>query len=155
MTRKSGQPRPLASLLPEIAREQGWQRQLDRHRLFLDWDNLVDGVIRAHARPLKIVGNVLWLEVVNSAWMQQLQFEKIRLLETLNATLGHHCLDDIRFTLTDHSKKEEPTRPRVSFVQPDQAECDAFSRQIATVEDQTIRGALMSLWYQSHACRRG
>lgn len=150
----SRKPQSLASLLPRITNEQGWQQQLDSHRLFLIWDTLVDPATSAHARPLKIVGNVLWLEVANSAWMQQLQFEKIRLLDTLNATLRLSRLADIRFTLADSSKPKGPDKPRVSFTQPDAAEREAFREQVATVENETIRDALMSLWYQSHSCRR-
>jgi predicted nucleic acid-binding Zn ribbon protein len=147
-------PQALAGLLPRITSEQGWQQQLDSHRLFLKWDTLVDPATSAHARPLKIVANVLWLEVANSAWMQQLQFQKIQLLETLNATLRLSRLADIRFTLTDSSKQEEPEKAGVSFVQPNPAARDAFYNQIAAIENEAVRDALMSLWYQSHSCRR-
>lgn len=147
-------PQALANLLPKIACEQGWQQQLDSHRLFLHWNTLVDTTTSTHARPLKIVGNVLWLEVANSAWMQQLQFQKIQLLETLNETLRLSRLADIRFTLADDSKTKEPDKPKVSFTQPNAAARDAFHEQISTVENETIRDALMSLWYQSHSCRR-
>jgi len=39
----------IADLLPKIACEQGWQQQLDSHRLFLKWDTLVDPATSAHA----------------------------------------------------------------------------------------------------------
>lgn len=144
----------LATLLPNITHEQGWQKQLDSHRLFLLWDTLVDATTRSHARPVKIENGVLWLEVDNSAWMQQFQFQKIPLLETLNGTLRLSRLSDIRFILSDSRTSRKPVKPTVSFIQPNPADRDAFHQQIAAIEDDTIRDALMSLWYQSHSCQR-
>ena len=144
----------LSTLLGGIARGQGWQQQLDRHSLFLHWDTLVDKSISTHAQPLKIIGNVLWLEVANSAWMQQLQFQKIPLLEILNNTLRLSQLEDIRFTLIDRQKAEAQNKQTVRFVQPSPTAREAFETQIGGIEDATIRESLMSLWYLSHSCRR-
>ena len=146
-------PQSVSTLLSRITNEQGWRQQLDTHSLFLHWDKLVDKTISVHARPLKIVGNVLWLEVANSAWMQQLQFQKIQLLEIVNKSLRLSRLEDIRFTLSDN-KPETRSKPTVHFIQPSLAAQDSFQKQIAGIEDEKIREALMSLWYQSHSCQR-
>ncbi|MBW6521257.1 MAG: DUF721 domain-containing protein [Desulfoarculaceae bacterium] len=147
-------PQSLSTLLGGIARGHGWQQQLDRHSLFLHWDKLVDKNTRTHAQPLKIVGKVLWLEVANSAWMQQLQFQKITLLDTLNKTLRLSQLEDIRFTLIDREKTEELNKQSVHFIQPSPTAQDAFEQQIAGIEDAGIRDSLMNLWYLSHSCRK-
>ena len=147
-------PQSVSSLLFRITNEQGWRQQLDTHSVFLHWDKLVDKTTSTHARPLKIVGNVLWLEVTNSAWMQQLQFQKIQLLELVNKSLRLSRLEDIRFTLSDNNP-EARSKPTVHFIQPSLAAQDSFQKQIADIEDEKIREALMSLWYQSHSCQRG
>ena len=147
-------PPSVSTLLARITNEQGWRQQLDTHSLFLHWDKLVDKTTSTHVRPLKIVGNVLWLEVANSAWMQQLQFQKIQLLELVNKSLRLSRLEDIRFTLSDN-KPEARSKPTVHFIQPNPAAQDSFQKQIAGIEDEKIREALMSLWYQSHSCQRG
>ena len=147
-------PQSISTLLSRITSVQGWRQQLDTHSLFLHWDKLVDQTISTHARPLKIVGNVLWLEIANSAWMQQLQFEKIQLLEIINKSLRLSRLEDIRFTLSNNNKTEDRHKPTVHFIQPSPAAQNSFQQQIAGIEDEKIREALMSLWYQSHSCRR-
>lgn len=143
----------ISTLLSQITSEQGWRQQLEMHSLFLQWDKLVDKPTSVHARPLKIIGKVLWLEIANSAWMQQLQFQKVQLLEIVNKTLRLSRLEDIRFTLSDRQvvKHDKQT---VRFTQPNPAAQDAFQKQIAGIEDEKIKEALMSLWYQSHACQR-
>ncbi|MFH2124861.1 MAG: DUF721 domain-containing protein [Pseudomonadota bacterium] len=147
-------PQDITSLLSGITREQGWRKQLDLHSLFLHWDKLVDTSTSTHARPLKIVGNILWLEITNSAWMQQLQFQKIGLLEILNKRLRLSRLEDIRFTLIDSHKKKEPDKQAVHFIQPSPAAQESFEKQIAIIEDEIIRDSLMSLWYLSNSCRK-
>ncbi len=147
------EPQILSTLLTGMSRQQGWQLQLDRHSLFIHWNKLVDKSISTHAQPLKIVGKVLWLEVANSAWMHQLQFEKIMLLENLNKTLRLSQLEDIRFTLVDRQQAAEQKKQQVHFIQPDATAREAFARQIAVIDGVEIRDSLMSLWYLSHSCR--
>jgi hypothetical protein len=147
-------PQLVASLLSGITRNQGWRQQLDQHSLFLNWNQLVEKSISAHAQPIKIVGNVLWLEVANSAWIQHLQFQKIQLLENINAAIRLSHLEDIRFILDDNRKTQQHSKPSVRFVQPDPAALRTFEKQIAGIEDESIKDALLSLWYQAHACQR-
>lgn len=147
-------PQNVASLLSGITNKQGWRQQLDIHSIFLHWEKLVDTSTSTHARPLKIVHNVLWLEISNSAWMQQFQFQKIHLLEILNKSLRLSRLEDIRFTLSNSLKTVEPDKKRVHFVQPSPAAQESFQKQIAIIGDEKIRDSLMSLWYLSHSCQK-
>jgi predicted nucleic acid-binding Zn ribbon protein len=147
-------PQLLAGLLAGITNAQGWRQQLNTHSLFLHWESIVDTTINTHAKPLKIVGNVLWLEITNSAWMQQLQFQKIQLLETVNKTLRLSHFTDIRFILASDRPSETQARPTVRFTQPSPAAQDSFQQQLAGIEDEKIRDSLMSLWYLSHSCQR-
>ncbi len=148
-------PQSVSTLLSRITNEQGWRQQLDTHSLFLHWDKLVDKTTSTHARPLKIVNNVLWLEIANSAWMQQLQFQKVQLLEIVNNSLRLSRLEDIRFVLTNSDQTVERNKQTVHFIQPSPAAQESFQKQIAGIEDEEIRESLMSLWYQSHSCQRG
>lgn len=154
--KKIGQnePQNVATLLSGISNRQGWRKQLDIHSIFLHWDKLVDTSTSVHARPLKIVHNVLWLEISNSAWMQQFQFQKIHLLETLNKSLRLSRLEDIRFILSNSLKTVEPVKKTVHFVQPSAAAQESFQKQIAVIGDEKIRDSLMSLWYLSHSCQK-
>jgi predicted nucleic acid-binding Zn ribbon protein len=147
-------PQSVSTLLSQLAGEQGWRKQLDRHNLFLHWDELVDKTTSSHARPLKIVKNVLWLEITNSAWMQQFQFQKIQLLDIINKSLRLSRLQDIRFILTNSDQTVKHREQTVHFIQPSPAAQESFQKQIAGIENEEIRNALMDLWYMSHSCRK-
>ena len=145
----------LAAALPGIIRDKGWAKQIDLYSLFVEWENIVDKTTAQHARPLKIVRNVFWVEVDNSSWIHQLQFQKVQILESLNAALELSHLKDVKFTLVQ--KPEEPQEKqnkKVQFVPVDPAELRAFEHQVSLIEDKESREALIRLWYLSRACRR-
>ncbi|WP_457575365.1 DUF721 domain-containing protein [Desulfomarina sp.] len=151
---KKKRARSLAGLLPELVRERGWEKQLDLYSIFPRWRELVGPEIDEYASPLKIVRGVLWIEVENSSWLQQLQFEKMQLLDVLNQALRLNRLDDIKMVLPVRVKDDEvkPVRS-VTFVKPDNKEVEAFEHQVSTIADEKCRDALMRFWYLSRACR--
>jgi hypothetical protein len=138
-----------------IIRDKDWDKKFDQHRVFLAWSELVDQETAAHARPLKIVKDVLWVEVDNSAWVQQLQFKKLELLDQLNDHLRVSYFTDIRFTVGDAVKTDEKKQtPAPRMVPPSEEEIKRFKNQIEFIEDEEIREAMTRLWYVSQAVRR-
>jgi len=147
----------VANILPTLIREKGWERQFDLHTLFSRWQELVGEEISDCARPLKIERGVLWIEVENSAWLQQLQYEKMDLMDVLNNSLKLSALKDIKMILPK-GKEEQVSRkqyPDIRFVRPEEKEIDAFKTQISCIEDEKCREALMQFWYLARACKRG
>jgi len=145
----------IAGVLPEIVRHKGWQVKLEQHSFFPVWEEVVGEELAGCSRPLKVVKNVLWLEVVNSTWMQQLQFEKRRILDAVNARLALSKIKDIKFMLAGAEQDEKQQRaPEVSFVPPDPEQLRTFEQQVSCIEDEASRNGLVRLWYLTKACRR-
>ncbi len=138
-----------------IIRDKDWEKKFDQHRIFLKWPEIVDRETAAHARPLKVANDVLWVEVDNSAWAQQLQFKKLELLDDLNDFLRVSYFADIRFTVgqsRDPIKKTLQERPRM--VPPTAEEIEQFEKQVDFIEDENVKEAMIRLWYVSQAVRR-
>jgi len=151
---KKKREKAAGAVLPGLLREKGWEKQLDLHSIFPRWRELVDAEVGDHAEPLKIVKGTLWLEVENSAWLQQLQYRKFELLDILNEALRLSRLTDIKLVLPVGRKKGKRKADRtISFVRPDEKKIAAFERQVSCIEDEQCRDALMQFWYLSHACR--
>lgn len=149
----------IAKFLPSIVREKGWEKQLDLHSIFPCWRELVSPDAGDHSFPLKIQKGVLWVEVENSAWLQQLQYEKIDMLERLNRFLSLGRLSDIKMVLP--KKKDdnpfdeaEESRKGVEFSRPPQEDIAKFEQQAGCIEDKECREALVQFWYLANACRR-
>lgn len=145
----------LATVLPAIMRDKGWEQKLDQHRIFLEWQDIVDEETAAHSRPLRVVKNVLWLEVENSSWMQQLQYQKFFLLETLNEYLNIAHYSDIRFSVEEKQKESVKKEEKaIRFIPPSPEKVEQFTQQISSIEDENIKESLMRLWYLAQACRK-
>ena len=144
----------VSSLLPGIIRDRGWEKQMDLYSIFPRWKDIVSHDAAVHAEPLKIVKEVLWLEVENSAWLQQLQFQKIMLLESLNGFLQKSKLRDIRFVLQHTEDREKGKETAISFRPPPPEKIEEFEKQVAFIRDDKIRESLIRLWYLSQACVR-
>ncbi len=155
MKKKKATLEGLNALLPHFSRTQGWEEQLDLHTVFVNWEELVDEDTAVHCQPLKIVKKVLWVEVENSAWLQQLQFQTVQLLAILNDSLQRSKLIGLRFCIAEqrqNSKNEKDVVLR--YVPPPAEELEAFEKQAATIVDKDAREALVRFWYLSKACRK-
>ncbi|MFT5725959.1 MAG: hypothetical protein ACI8PB_000075 [Desulforhopalus sp.] len=148
----------VAALLPSLVRNKGWEKQLDLHSIFPEWKNLVNEDFAEHAAPLKIERGVLWLEVENSSWLQQLQYGKFELLADLNDFLRLGHLKDIKMVLL--SKKEklsfnpDEKGQTVRFIRPEPEKIASFQNQVDCIEDEKCRDALMQFWYLANACKK-
>ena len=145
----------LGDLLPQLSQQRGWKEQLDMHSLFLRWEDLLDRETAKHCRPLKIVRKVLWVEVENSAWLQQYQFQSQFFLETLNKSLHLSKLKGLRFCVAEKEFEEEQPEAPLRYVQPSAKEQAHFEEQLSTISDENSREALLRFWYLSKACQRG
>ena len=87
----------IRSLLNDIVSDRNWQSNLKRQQLFEFWDQAVGKDISANAQPKVTRGDVLWVDVTDSVWMQQLHLMKEHLRQVLNDRLGGEEIKDIRF----------------------------------------------------------
>ncbi len=156
MTKRGGDISALGEVLSGYAKRRNWQRQLGLNQVFLFWNEVLAPEITAHARPMVIRGDTLWLEVSDPVWGQQLQFETRAILQRLNGRLtalsGDECenlqLRDIRFKLC-----HGPWRPTVKTeeVLPSPGPVDAarqveFNQLTAGMADKEVRDTLRRLW---------
>jgi predicted nucleic acid-binding Zn ribbon protein len=137
----------LAAVLTTMAADRKWTKALNRHRLFEFWGEAVGREVAAHARPQVIRGAVLQVEVTDSVWMQQLQFQKGLLLEALNRRLGEEGLADIRFVLKScETFADPPPLPPRRPNPPDPIKLAGFDKFLAVIKDEQIRACLKRIW---------
>ncbi len=143
-------PEDIGSLLKKMLGTRKWQSRIEQHAVFTFWDDAVGTDISARAQPSYISGGVLWLQVTDSVWMQQLHLQKILLLDIINAKLGSSMITDIRFHLntTLPEKKGAKTDRRIS--RPVHKEkMEEFKKTLVGIKDEDIKASLLSLWIKS------
>ncbi|MDA1000537.1 MAG: DUF721 domain-containing protein [bacterium] len=105
----SGTMRAFSHLVSEIRRGERWGRRLSRHPVFLLWRESVGEGIARGARPVFVKSDTLWVEVGDSAWLQEMEMRSVLLLETLNARLGKKKLKALKFRVGQSRDEEENT----------------------------------------------
>jgi hypothetical protein len=151
---KSNIRQNMAAILPGVLKERGWQTQIELHSIFLNWSKVVDDETAAHGQPLKIVKGTLWVEVENSAWLQQLQYRKVALLRSINSFLPGEKIKGLRFVLPQPDRPLGAETVKIRFVPPLPEALRGFEEQAACIEDKETREALVRLWYLAKACVR-
>lgn len=146
----------ISHILPDLIREKGWEVQLEIYDVFRLWSKLVGQEIAECSKPWKVERNALWIEVETSSWLQQLQYQKVWMLEEVNAFLKLSRLSDIRLVLERSNKEPKKIEaPKVRFIPPSPEELEAFKKTTQWIADEKSRDALVNFWYLSQACRRG
>lgn len=152
--RKNDKKRSMATIMPGVLRDRGWEAKVELHSIFPKWKQVVDETTAEHTEPLKIVKGTLWVEVENSAWLQQFQFQKVLLIKAINSHLKNVEIKDIRFVLPQDEKREEPEEQKVQFVAPPPDLVKKFEEQASFIEDDETRESLIRFWYLAKACVR-
>jgi len=87
----------LPQLLKSISSQESWRGRRQFQALVASWPELVGAVVAAQTYPTHIQRHVLHVAAANSAWAQNLAFERQHILDKLNARLELD-LTDIRFS---------------------------------------------------------
>ena len=144
-----GSPVEMNQLLAVFFKDKKWRNRLELHGVFNFWDKTVGSEISAIAQPSLIRGNVLWVKVADSVWMQQLHLQKMLLLEKINQRLSGAKFTDIHFQL-DSSLKGPSKGPTAKPQEPkpvvDKNREREFDNLIGSLKDEEIKASLKSLW---------
>lgn len=71
--------------------------KLDAQKVIIEFENIMGTEFCKRARAVRIDNGVLFLEVINSVWRQELFYQKALIMERLNAALGPETVRDIVF----------------------------------------------------------
>ncbi|MBD2090109.1 DUF721 domain-containing protein [Microcoleus sp. FACHB-1515] len=80
-----------------LLEQSAWQERQQFQRLTTVWSEVVGATIATQTRPIAIQRQVLQVATSNTVWSQTLAFERVRILDRLNAQLAT-ALVDIRFS---------------------------------------------------------
>ena len=78
----------LGEILDRTVQQLPLRRRLDDYAIWEIWDDAVGPTVARNARPEKIRNDTLFVKVRSATWMQQLQYMKDIIMETLNQRLG-------------------------------------------------------------------
>ncbi len=159
MGKREGQARQrgandIRDLLARVIRKRKWHTRFELHGVFSFWNEVVGEDISGRAQPACLRGSVLWVDVLDSIWMQQLHMQKLLLLDLINRRLDKGSITDIRFKLNSELGSPKPVAPQPEKpARPiDAKKMQEFEEQLASLQDEEIKRALLRLWKKYQTC---
>lgn len=90
------QMRSIGDAMRQAIERQGLERGIGEQRLIHQWPELVGPAIAAHATPQRLRSGVLWLQVEDAAWRQELSLMRRELVAKINAWAGEELVKELR-----------------------------------------------------------
>ena len=98
---QDGQADRVGKLLPGVLQRLGVASDVARQEALGRWDTVVGERIAAVTHASAVAGGVLFVRVVSSAWLAELNLMRHDILRRLNAGRGEGRIERIVFTLGD------------------------------------------------------
>jgi predicted nucleic acid-binding Zn ribbon protein len=90
---------PIGTVIEDLLRQHRPATTKSMLDLWDVWQDAVGPDVSANTRPAAINGNVLLVNVSNSAWMHQLRFLEGELIQRLNLAIGKNSLTQLKFKI--------------------------------------------------------
>jgi len=96
---------PIGAILNRFLAESGLEDQIQTANMLQLWAKTVGPAAASHTRALTIKEGTLYVEVDNSAWLQQLTYLKKCYIEKLNEQAGSRSIRNIHFKMANQELK--------------------------------------------------
>ena len=87
----------IAGALKKLAKKQGIEKELNQQKAIDVWGKVVGEKIKEHTEPLEVKYGVLIVKTSSPGWRQELQFQKNKIVDSINKKLIKANIKDIRF----------------------------------------------------------
>ena len=95
--KRKATPQPIQGTLNSALARAGIAKDLARYQFVLRWAEIVGEDIAARTKPEALRGDTLVVRVCDSAWAQELTFQKDVILNRLERFFGDDCPRDLTF----------------------------------------------------------
>jgi hypothetical protein len=137
----------LRKALARSLRDLGLQKRLKIEQLTALWPKLVGPTVAKIAFPAQFRSGTLFIDVVDSVWMQELKFQEGELIGRLNDALGEPLVRRLFFQLARTMPPELSPQSEAKTAPPAVPPLDpqqelALEREVAGVRDPQLREVL-------------
>jgi hypothetical protein len=158
LRRKAQKPAFLGDLLNGYLNQPGLRSKMREQKILNAWDRVVGKAIAEVTQPARVRNRILQIRVINSVWMQELQFHKPFIIKKLNEFLGDPVLQDVRFVLGEREERTPLQREdgwKRTFRELGEEERKRIEKEVSRLPDQEMREVLSRLFAKGLTSPRG
>ncbi len=138
--KKKREPFPIANVIDTIFKKTPVKKKNDYLLIYKTWKQTVGENIAGNTRPEGIRGDVLFVGVSNSIWMQELSFIKKNIVKKINETLSETKIKDIRFRISDFARQTSVKAPEALPELTDDEKL-LIAKAVSVIKDDGLRKA--------------
>ena len=87
----------IAGAIKKLIRKQGLEKEINQQKAIDLWGDVVGQKIKEQTEPIEVKFGVLTVKTTNSIWRQELQFQKKKIVKSINKKLIKTTIKDVRF----------------------------------------------------------
>jgi len=87
----------IAGAIKKLIRKQGLEKEINQQKAIDLWGDVVGQKIKEHTEPIEVKFGVLTVKTTNPIWRQELQFQKKKIVKSINKKLIKTTIKDVRF----------------------------------------------------------
>jgi predicted nucleic acid-binding Zn ribbon protein len=88
----------VCDVMPAVLKEMGLERKQSELEILRVWNNLIDPVVVAHARPAGLVRGTLFVNVDSNVWLDEIvRYRRKEILKRLQHSFGPDLVQRICF----------------------------------------------------------
>ena len=95
---KSANDRLLGEAIKELLKEYQLEGKINEMKLINSWGKVAGKMITRHTKGMNIRDKKLFVQIDSPALKNELNYSKSKIIESLNAEVGIHVIDEIIFT---------------------------------------------------------
>ena len=150
MRKSAKNPPSMREVLEGFLKRTGMNRRIQEQKILNCWEQAVGEGVAEKTQPVSVKNRVLRVKVVNSVWMQELQFMKELIMEKLRQQAGNNVLRDVRFFIGEIEPSGEKDRDRQKNGAPldgqseglTESERERIDRVLSRIRDAELREIL-------------
>jgi len=90
---------PLKRVLESVLKEHKLTSDVEAYRVFTHWGQIAGPAVATHCRPVRINGNILYVEVDDPVWLAQLRYMKQDILSKIDEQIKPGIFKDLKLFL--------------------------------------------------------
>ena len=87
----------LDEVLHELIDQLGLSKRLEEQRVISDFEKIMGMEFCKRAKAVRIEHGVLYLQIINSVWRQELYYQKTLIIERINESIGRPMVREVVF----------------------------------------------------------
>jgi predicted nucleic acid-binding Zn ribbon protein len=89
----------LKQVLESVLKEHKLTSDIDAYKIFSVWAEIAGPMVAKHSRPVRLNGNILYVEVDDPIWLAQLRYMKQDMLQKIDRRIKPGVFKDLKLFL--------------------------------------------------------